>query len=336
MAAHATGEAETDSLRVEFDRSVTLVFSGSSISSDGGLQLHRELNDALGLTVTAADRPANPRTGKNGRHHLPALLRQSIFLRLSGYEDVHDADRLFRDPVMRQPADGRAIERGAASASAIGRFKTGMLPQSENLAILAELPVRCIDVIQNRRPQKSITLDLGSSEGPVYDEQEGTARNGYCQSECLHPLFLFNHFGNLEPCSLISGNVHSAERWEDALKPVLARYAAEARPLITQRRFRSETASAVLALFDLREAEGCDYAIRMKGNAKLHERIDWLTRRRPGRPPNDELRTAIAAANASDRNHVVRVLQCLVSVLMSDESESASPQSARQSGPTST
>ena len=77
---------------------------------------------------------ADPRTGKNGRHHLGGLVRQSVFSRLAGYEDVNDADRLCRDPVMRQLVGGRAVKYGAASASAMGRFETEMLTRPDNLA----------------------------------------------------------------------------------------------------------------------------------------------------------------------------------------------------------
>ena len=73
--------------------------------------LHRELDDALGLTDMAAGLITDPRTGRNGRHGLAGLLRQSVFPRLAGYEDVNDADRLCRDPVMRQLVGGRAVKR---------------------------------------------------------------------------------------------------------------------------------------------------------------------------------------------------------------------------------
>lgn len=127
MAANATGETQTGLLRLQFDRSVKLAFRGASISSDGGLLLHRELDDALGLTEMAAALIGDPRTGRNGRHRLAGLLRQSIFSRLAGYEDVNDAERLRRDPIMRQLVGGRAVKRGAASASAVGRFETAEL-----------------------------------------------------------------------------------------------------------------------------------------------------------------------------------------------------------------
>ena len=267
-----------------------LAFCGSSISSDGGLLLHRELDDALGLTDLAADLIADPRNGKNARHRLAALLRQSIFSRLAGYEDVNDADRLCRDPVMRRLVGGRAVKHGAASASAMGRFETAMLTRHENLSALIDLPGRWIDAVHDRRPPKGITLDMDSSESPVHGDQEGAAWNGHFQSKCLHPLFVFNQFGDLERCALRPVNVHSADGWEEVLRPVLARYSAEVRPSIIRRRFRADAAFAIPALFDLLEAEGWDYAIRIKGNAKLYEQVAWLTKRRPGRPPNRVVR----------------------------------------------
>jgi hypothetical protein len=290
LEVNATGEAESGPLRLQFDRSVKLAFHGSAISSDGGLLLHRELDDALGLTDFSATLFADPRTGKNGRHRLAGFLRQSVFSRLAGWEDVNDADRLCRDPVMRQVIGGRAVKHGAASASAMGRFETQMLTRSENLATLADLPGRWIDAVHDRRPPKGVTLDMDSSESPVHGDQEGAAWNGHFQSKCLHPLFVFNQYGDLERCSLRPGNVHSADGWEDVLKPVLARYSAKARPSIERRRFRADAAFAIPTLFDLLEAEGWDYAIRIKGNPKLYEQIGWLTKRRPGRPPNHVVR----------------------------------------------
>ena len=75
---------------------------------------------------------------------------------------------------------------------------------------------------------------MDSSESPVHGDQEGAAWNGHCQSKCRHPLFVFNQFGDLERFALRPGNVHSADGWEDVLKPVLARYSTEARPSIAR------------------------------------------------------------------------------------------------------
>ncbi len=290
LSTNATGEAETGPLRLHFNRTVKLAFQGSSISSYGGLLLHRELDDALGLTDMAAGMLLDPRTGKNGRHQLAGFLRQSVFSRLAGYEDVNDADRLRVDPVMRQIVGGRAVKTVAASASAMARFETEMLTQRANLDALVDLPGHWIDAVHDKQPAKFITLDMDSSESPVHGDQEGAMWNGHFQSKCLHPLFVFNQFGDMERCALRPGNVHSADGWEDVLKPVLARYSRSTRPTIERRRFRADAAFAIPALFDLLEEESWDYAIRIKGNPKLHEQIDWLTKRRAGRPPNHIVR----------------------------------------------
>jgi hypothetical protein len=96
----------------------------------------------VGLTDVGSDVLADARTGKNGRHRLGGLLRQSVFGRLAGYDDVNDADRLCHDPAMRWVVGDRAITGSAASASQMGRFETKWLSRPENLAALADLPGR--------------------------------------------------------------------------------------------------------------------------------------------------------------------------------------------------
>ena len=81
--ADPTGEADKGTLRLDFDRRLLLQFRDSAITSDAGLLAYRELDDTLGLTDTGADRLADARTGKNGRHRLAGLLRQSVFGRLA-------------------------------------------------------------------------------------------------------------------------------------------------------------------------------------------------------------------------------------------------------------
>src|SRR5918993_68522 len=209
--ANATGEAREPPLRVTFDRGLKLEFHGARITSDGGLLAYRELDDALGLTAMAASTLAEGRRGQNIRHRLLGLLRQAVYGRLAGYEDVSDAERLARDPAMRAIVGREGMDRPAASGSEMGRFETEWLATEANLAALATLSGAWIDRVHARRPPDGIILDMDSSESPTHGEQEGTAWNGHFRRTCYHPLFVFNQFGDLERCLLRPGNVHSAD-----------------------------------------------------------------------------------------------------------------------------
>ena len=88
------GEAKKAALRVHCNRRLRLDFHGARITSDAGLLACRELDDALGLTVSAPAHLQESRHGRNVQHELAPLLRQSVYSRLAGYKDTNDAERL--------------------------------------------------------------------------------------------------------------------------------------------------------------------------------------------------------------------------------------------------
>ena len=276
------GDGKKQGLRVRFDGRLKLEFHGANITSDAGLLVYRELDEALELTARSGGLLDDWRTGKNTQHSLVALLRQSIFSRLAGYEDTNDAERLAVDPTMRQVVGGRASERSAASTSQMSRFETEVLTQPRNLAELTRLSGIWIEELRERQPMRELILDMDSSVSETYGEQEGTAYNGHFNCTCYHPLFCFNQFGDVERAQLREGNVHSAKDWRAVLEPVVARYRSQKIPCY----FRADAAFANPEVYEFLEAEGYEYAIRLPANDVLQQAIAPLLTRPVGRPSN--------------------------------------------------
>ena len=173
-------------LRVDFDHRLKLEFHGSRITSDAGLPAYRELDDVLGLTDLGGATLSDLRRGKNTRHLLTGLLRQSVFGRLAGFAGAcplcYHCPRLrgaiWGIPVnppdsgrqamnfylMRAIVERKGLDRRAAPASRMGRFETEWPATQENLAALINLSGDWIDRVHDRKTPKMIILDMGSSE----------------------------------------------------------------------------------------------------------------------------------------------------------------------------
>ena len=84
----------------------------------------RELDERLGLSELMGWHLSDSRRGKNIQLPLGDLLRQSIYSRLAGYEDVNDAERLSQDPAFRLIGSEKVLRRGAALTSRLQSFET--------------------------------------------------------------------------------------------------------------------------------------------------------------------------------------------------------------------
>ena len=112
---------------------------------------------------------------------------------------------------MGQVIGGRASDRQAASSSQMGRFEMEILTTRKNLKSLMDLPGMWFDSVGQHRSSDKLILDLDSSVSETCGRQESSAYNGHFVCNCYHPLFCFNHLGDLERALLRNGNVASAD-----------------------------------------------------------------------------------------------------------------------------
>jgi Transposase DDE domain group 1 len=274
------GEKQNQPFQLSFNGSLKVDFQGSRVTSDGGLILVRELDERLGLGDLIAHYLTDSRRGKNTQLPLADLLRQSVYSRMAGYEDVNDAERLSQDPTFRLIGSKKIWERGAALTSRLQSFETALLTEEENLAGLAAINRELIGRAETIDAPKRVVLDMDSTEIPVYGRQENSAYNGHFESTCYHPLLLFNREGDCLAAKLRPGNVHSAEGWEELLLPEIDRQQKQGKEVV----FRADAAFAKPAIYEALEARGVKYAIRIPANDTLGRDIAELLTRPVGRP----------------------------------------------------
>ena len=258
------GERQNQPFQFSFNAALKVDFQGSRVTSDGGLILVRELDEHLGFGELIKQHLADPR-GKNTRLPFADLLRQSVYSRLAGYEDMNDAERLSQDPTFRLIGSEKIWERGAALTSRLQSFETELLTQDENLAGLAAINRDLIARAEAMDSPQRVVVDMDSTEIPVYGQQEQSAYNGHFESSCYHPLLLFNREGDCLAAKLRPGNVHSAEDWEELLLPEIERQQKLGKEVV----FRADAAFAKPEIYEALEKREVKYAIRIPANDSL-------------------------------------------------------------------
>ena len=278
------GERQNQPFQLTFNASLKVAFQGSRVTSNGGLILVRELDERLGFGELIKQHLADPR-GKNTRLPLAGLLRQSVYSRLAGYEDVNDAEQLSQDPTFRLIGSEKNWDRGAALPSRLQTFETELLAEEENFAGLARVNRELIGNAEAIDSPHRTVLDMDSTEIPVYGEQENSAYNGHFESMCYHPLLLFNREGDCLAAKLRPGNVHSADDWDELLLPEIERQQKLGKEVV----FRADAAFAKPEIYEALEEREVKYAIRIPANDSLERDIAELLPRPVGRPSKKPL-----------------------------------------------
>ena len=278
------GETQNQPFQLSFNASLKVAFQGSKVTSNGGLILVRELEERLGFDKLIGRHLTDARA-ENARFSFADLLRQSVYSRLAGYEDVNDAEQLSHDPTFRLIGSKKIWDRGAALTSRLQTFETEMLAEDENFAGLARLNRELIGKAEALGSPYRGVLDMDSTEIPVYGEQEQSAYNGHFESTCFHPLLLFNRDGDCLAAKLRPGNVHSAEGWQELLLPEIERQQRLGKEIA----FRADAAFAKPEIYEALEERGVNYAIRIPSNDNLERDIAELVPRPVGRPTSKPL-----------------------------------------------
>jgi hypothetical protein len=243
------GETPSQPFQLSFNACLKIAFQGSRVTSDGGLILVREVDERLGIGELIQEHLTDSRRGKNTQFSFADLLRQSVYSRLAGYEDLNDAERLSQDPTFRLIGSEKIWDRGAALTSRLQSFETEMLAEEENFAGLARLNRALIGRAEAIEAGYRTILDMDSTEVPVYGEQEQSAYNGYFERSEI-------------------------ERQQQMGKEVA---------------FRGDAAFARPEVYEALEERGVKYAICIPANDSLERDIAELLPRPVGRPTQKAL-----------------------------------------------
>ena len=279
------GEKENKPFQLTFNGFLKVDFQGSRVTSDGGLILVRELDERLGLGQLIDEHLSDSRQGLNKKFALADLLRQSVYSRLAGYEDLNDAVRVSADPTFRLIGSKRNWDRGAALTSTLHGFETEMLASEENLLGLMAAEPRA-----GRASGSVPTTFRAGRSGPGLHRESGPWPTGrQCLQRTLRVGLLPPTVAFVQPVMVIAsaaklrpGNVHSAEDWDELL------VAGDRAPTGCGQAGRRSGAMRPLRSRRVYEAIGGtrsgQYAIRIPANKSLELEIEDILFRPPGRP----------------------------------------------------
>src|SRR5579871_6709514 len=245
---------------------IELSFDGGQVCSDGGILLLRKADEKLELLEVAAHCVGDRRRPDLVSHTVLDLLRQRVYSIAAGYEDCNDASRLNRDAMHLLvagflPSSGHRL----SSQPTLSRFENSMddasLQALQNLLI--HTWIRKMKR-KGKRPRR-IRLSMDTTCDPVHGYQQLTFYNGYYETACYTPLFIFTDDGFPLAADLRAGNASPS----DGCVRNLRRSVSEIRRAFgnVPIELTADAGFAVPELYEYCEKNGIIYFIAAAGHA---------------------------------------------------------------------
>ena len=197
-------------------------FDGARISSDGGALLLREVDQRLNIIGQAASCFQDHRCADRVEHPLEVLLRQRVWGLALGYEDIADHDHL-RDDSLLALACGkddvlgqdraRTGDRGKplAGHATLHRLELARPTEADSrqsavcgdnkITFSRDLGDSIFTDLYAQQYEAAIPeqviLDLDATDSTIHGNQEGKWFNGYYDSHCYTPLYIFTETGHV-------------------------------------------------------------------------------------------------------------------------------------------
>lgn len=169
-------------------KDVTLSFTGSDISSDGGLLLLRECEERVGIIEAIGKCISDDRHQSYVQHSYKEMITQRVMQIAAGYEDANDCDSLRGDDILKI-CSGVLPSAGALSSQpTMSRFE--QKPRHSDLYRMAEVFVNSFMASYAEQPAV-VVLDCDDTNSDTYGCQQLSLYNDYYGEYCYMPLHIY-------------------------------------------------------------------------------------------------------------------------------------------------
>jgi hypothetical protein len=241
-------------IKANFKKKIEVHFDGGPITSDAGLFLYREFENAVPFMDIISRHVNFDRAA--AVHDDVSVVRQMVYRFIAGYEDDTDADSLRADPLMPMLLDCDSLASQPTVSRCLNYYDMTDVWnfQRGNLAV--------VSAVEDAQALKSVTLDFDTTDIPTHGGQQGGRNNTYYDATVRQGLFCFNDLGNCVKGALINGTAAASRRIPGFCKGPLRYYLTRG----VRVSLRADRAFGSDVLYVLCEKRGVLYYIRLKTN----------------------------------------------------------------------